>query len=127
MATIRSLDARRQSVVEELLSMRSLHPGNINEQFVKGQRGGKAVMRGPYPVLCWRVGKKVFSQRLRSEQEIREAQRDTGNFRRFKELCKQLEDMTLELGKLEREQKSAVETVKKTRKSPSNKARKSRK
>lgn len=106
--------------------MRSLHPGNINEQFVKGQRGGKAVMRGPYPVLCWRVGKKVFSQRLRSEQEIREAQRDTGNFRRFKELCKQLEDLTHELGQLEREQHTETDTVKKRRKSPSSKAKKSR-
>lgn len=126
MATVRSLDTRRQAVVDELLSMRSLHPGNINEQFVKGQRAGKVVMRGPYPVLCWRVGKKVFSQRLRSEQEIQDAQRDTENFRRFKELCKQLEDMTRELGQLEREQEAEIEAVKKRRKSPSRKAKKSR-
>jgi hypothetical protein len=106
--------------------MRSLHPGNINEQFVKGRRDGKVVTRGPYPVLCWRVGKRVYSLRLRSEQEIQEAQHDTENFRRFKELCKELEDLTLELGKLERDQHSQLETVKKTRKSPSSKAKRSR-
>ena len=126
MSTVSSLDARRQSIVDELVSMRSLHPGNINEQFVKGQRDGKVVTRGPYPVLCWRVGKKVCSLRLRSDQEIQDARQDTENFRRFKELCKELEDLTLELGQLERDQHSELETVKKKRKSPSSKAKKSR-
>ena len=115
MPTMRTLEKRRQSVVDELLAIRSLHPGNVNEQFVKGQRAGKEVIRGPYPVLCWRVGKKVFSQRLHSEQEVEVAQRDTENFRRFKKLCKCFEEITRELGQLEREQRAGIEAVKKNR------------
>lgn len=126
MPTLQSLDAQRQAIINELLAMRSLHPGNVNEQFTKGRRAGKVVTRGPYPVLCWREGKKVFSLRLRTDGEMDDARRDTDNYRRFKELCKELERLTRNLGQLEREQKTPMETVKKRPKSPSSKAKKSR-
>lgn len=120
MGKVQSLEARRHTVVEEMLALRSLHPGSVNEQFVKGRRDGKAVVRGPYPVLCWREGKKVFSQRLRTDLEVRNAHRDTKNFRRFRELCKELEELTRELGKAQRESETEMEALKKKPKSPSN-------
>ena len=124
MDTIASLQARRQSITDELLLMRSLHPGNVNEQFVKGRRAGKPVTRGPYPVLCWREGKKVFSQRLTSDEQRQQAQQDTDNYRRFKALCKKFESLTHQLGELERNETAADEALKKGLKSPLSKAKK---
>ena len=102
MANTSSLQARRREIAEERLSMRSMHPGNINDQYVRGKRRDKPVTRGRYPVLCWRQGKKVLSERLTSETELERARQDVANHRRFKELCKEFEALTQRLGELER-------------------------
>jgi hypothetical protein len=124
MTSTSSLQTRRREIAEELLALRSLRPGNINEQYVRGKCAGKPVMRGPYPVLCWRKGKKVLSERLTSEEEIEGARQDVANHKRFKELCKELEALTQRLGELERETTDVKETLKKKPKLPSRKTRK---
>jgi len=110
---IASLQTRREEVAQELLAMRSMHPGSINEQYVKGKRAGKTVTRGPYPVLCWREGKKVVSKRLTSAEELEQARQDVANYRRFRELCKELEALTRRLGELMREAGASEEALKK--------------
>lgn len=124
MTSTSSLQTRRREIAEELLALRSMRPGNINEQYVRGKCAGKPVVRGPYPVLCWREGKKVLSERLTGEEELERARRDVANHKRFKELCKELEALTERLGELERETPGAKETLKKTPKSPSRRTRK---
>lgn len=126
MASISSLHTRRQAVAQELLAIRSMRKGNINEQYVRGRRGGKAVTRGPYPVLCWREGKKVVSERLRTAQQLEQARQDIANHKRFKELCKEFEELTQRLGQLEREEAAGREALKKGLKSRSSRAGKSR-
>jgi len=125
MTHIEALQTRRREITEELLSLRALRPGNINNQYVQGTRRGKPVARGPYPVLCWREGDKVFSERLTTPAKLAQAQHDTANYRRFKALCKELEELTRRLGELERDEGAELERVKKGRKSRSSKARKS--
>ena len=118
----KEIQQRRQDISRELLRIRSLRPGNINEQYVRTSREGKPVTRGPYPVLCWREGKKVFSERLRTPEARLQAKQDIGNYKRFKELCKELETLTRQLGCLERDKTSARADLKKKFTSRSNKA-----
>ena len=126
MMSIQALQDRRVAICEELVAMRSMRPGNVNEQYVKTRRSGKVLTRGPYPVLCWREGKKVFSERLTSPEQLAQAKQDVRNHKRFKELCKELEALTRGLGELERDEGTAKERLKKGLKSPSGKAKKSR-
>ena len=123
MTSTSSLQARRREIAGELLALRSIHPGNINEQYVRGKCAGKPIMRGPYPVLCWREGKKVLSERLTSEEELERARQDVANHKRFKELCKEFEALTQRLGELERKE-TTEETLKKKSKSSSRRTRK---
>ena len=125
MHSIASLQARREEIAQELLAMHSMRRGSINEQYVKGKRAGKTVTRGPYPVLCWREGKKVVSERLSSPEQLEQARQDVANYKRFKELCKELEALTRRLGELMQETDAAAEALKKGLKSRSRKARKS--
>ncbi len=126
MRSIQAVRDRRVAIAEELLAIRSMRPGNINEQYVKTRRGGKVSLRGPYPVLCWREGKKVFSERLTSPERLEQAKRDVRAHKRFKELCKEFEALTLRLSQWERQEEAAHAQLKKRLKSPSNKAKKSR-
>lgn len=125
MCSIASVQSRRQEIAKELLAMRSMRRGNINEQYVKGKRAGKTVTRGPYPVLCWREGKKVLSERLGTDEELEQARQDVANHKRFKDLCKEFEALTQRLGELERQDAPTEEAVKKGLKSRSSKVRKS--
>ena len=125
MRSISSMQKRRADIVQELLSIRSLRPGNINEQYVRATRAGKPVTRGPYPVLCWREGKKVLSERLSTSEQLAQAQQDVANRKRFKKLCDELELLTRQMGEVERTQRAEQDAVKRRLKSPSNKTRKS--
>ena len=100
MKKIHEIEKRRQLIAEELLRIRTMRPGNINEQVVRAIKDGKAVLRGPYPVLCWREGKKVFSERLTTKQARQWAQEDIANYKHFNELCKEFEGLTRQLGTL---------------------------
>ena len=125
MDSISAVQTRRREIAEELLAMRSLRRGSINEQYVKGQRSGKTVTRGPYPVLCWREGRKVFSERLTTAEEVEHARQDVANHKRFGELCREFEVLTRRLGELERAENAAEVALKKGLKSRSSKVKKS--
>ena len=81
--------------------------------------------RGPYPVLCWREGKKVLSERLSTPEQLAQAQQDVANHKRFKNLCREFESLTRQLGEVERAQVSQQEAVRKGLKSRSKKTQKS--
>ena len=121
MPSISSVQKQRAVIAQELLAIRSLRPGNINEQYVRATRAGRPVTRGPYPVLCWREGKKVLSERLSTPEQVAQAQQDVANHKRFKNLCRELESLTRQLGKAERQEAASQEAAKKGLKSRSKK------
>jgi len=125
MDSISSMQKRREAIAQELLAIRSLRPGNINEQYVQATRAGEPVTRGPYPVLCWREGKKVLSERLSTPEQLAQAQQDVANHKRFKSLCREFESLTRQLGEVARAHVSQQEAVKKGLKSRSKKTQKS--
>ena len=120
--SIQELEARRNSILEEMRSIRSMGRGTINEQhFETRLKGRKGIVRqGPYYVLSRREGEKTVSKRLRSPGELEQARRDVAEYKRFLSLCQEFERLTARLGELERG-KEDWEQEKKRLRSPSSK------
>jgi len=121
MKTIQEIESRRNAILEEIRSIRSMKRGTINEQYFKGSLKGKkgTVQRGPYYVLSRREGAKTVSQRLISPQELQGAKQDVAAYRRFVLLCREFEQLTERLGEWERHTSELTEEKKRHR-SPSN-------
>jgi len=122
MDTVQQLESRRNAVLEEMRSIRSMRRGTVNEQYfetrLKGRKG--LVHQGPYYVLSRREGEKTVSKRLRSEGELEQAQKDIAEYKRFLGLCQEFERLTARLGELERGDQG-LEQEKKRFRSPSSK------
>lgn len=102
--------ARREQIAEELLAIRSLERGALSEQYVP--RPGAAGQRGPYYVLSrWHEGRN-HSRRVK-RSDVSRVRRDLANHERFVRLCRELEDLTCSLGRLEREQAAASDEAEK--------------
>jgi len=104
MDTVHELEARRNAVLEEMRSIRSMRRGTINEQHFKTHLKGKkrTVFQGPYYVLSRREGKKTVSTRLRAGPEVEQARKDVAEYKRFLGLCHEFERLTARLGERER-------------------------
>lgn len=126
MDRLRQIEMQRKNIMEELLALRSLRKGNVNEQWFPVVRGGKRTkeLRGPYYVHSYKVGSKTVSERLKDEAAVKLARADADNYRRFKTLCGELEELTQQLGELERQGQADEERLKKGLKSPSSRAKK---
>jgi len=125
MDTVQGLEDRRDRILREIRSIRSMRRGTINEQYFKTHlKGREGIMhQGPYYVLSRREGQKTVSNRLRSEAELEQARRDVAEYKRFLGLCQEFERLTARLGELERSD-LGVEQEKKRFKSPSSKTEK---
>ena len=123
--SLQELEARRNAILEEMRSIRSMRRGTINEQHFKIRLKGKkgVILQGPYYVLSRREGEKTASQRLRSPAELEQAQKDVGQYKRFMGLCQEFERLTARLGELERSELEGAQE-KKRLKLPSNKIEK---
>ena len=122
MDTVQQLEARRNAILEEMRSIRSMRRGTINEQYFKTRLKGKKgiVHQGPYYVLSRREGDKTVSKRLRSVAELQQTQKDVVEYKRFLGLCQEFERLTSRLGELERGEQG-LEQEKKRFRSPSSK------
>jgi len=122
MDTVQQLESRRNAILEEMRSIRSMRRGTVNEQYFKTRlKGRKGIVRqGPYYVLSRREGQKTASKRLRSVGELEQAQKDVAEYKRFLGLCQEFERLTARLGELERADQG-LEQEKKRFRSPSSK------
>ncbi len=122
MDTVQQLEGRRNAILEEMRSIRSMRRGTINEQYFKTHLKGRKGMvhQGPYYVLSKREGEKTVSSRLRSAAELEQAQKDIAEYKRFLSLCQEFERLTSRLGELERGEQG-LEQEKKRFRSPSSK------
>lgn len=114
MHSIQEIEARRSAILQEMLSIRTVRRGTLNEQYFKvAVRGGKGVaLRGPYFVLSRREGDKTVSRRVRAE-ELEQVREGLAAHKQLKELCREFEELTERLGALTQ---NAGEDKKKARK-----------
>jgi hypothetical protein len=121
MNTVQELEARRNAILEEMRSIRSMRRGTITEQYFKTRLKGRKRMvhQGPYYVLSKWEGQKTVSKRLRSA-ELEQAQKDVTEYKRFLGLCQEFERLTARLGELE-SGVQGIEQEKKRFRSPSSK------
>lgn len=118
MPKIEAVLARREAITKEMLAIRSMRRGTINEQYLKVGRVGEKepALRGPYYVFSRRVGDKTVSERLSTGVELETAREEIGAHKRFAALCKEFAELTEQLTELER---GAVATVEKKRRKSS--------
>jgi Family of unknown function (DUF6788) len=104
MQTVPEIEGRRDEVLQQMRSIRSMKRGTINEQYLKvPQKGAKPALRGPYYVLSRREGNKTVSERLTTPTQLEQAKMDVAAHRKFVELCKEFEVLTERLGMLQRQ------------------------
>jgi hypothetical protein len=122
MDTAQQLEARRNGILEEMRSIRSMRRGTINEQYFRTRLKGtkEMVHQGPYYVFSRREQEKTVSRRIRSRAELEQARKDVAEHKRFLGLCQEFERLTARLGELERGEQG-MEQEKKRFRSPSNK------
>ncbi|MDP2969833.1 MAG: hypothetical protein Q8P64_11605 [Deltaproteobacteria bacterium] len=125
MNTVQELEARRNAIIEQMRSIRSMRRGTINGQHFKTRLKGRkgVVLQGPYYVLSRREGEKTVSKRLTSPIELERARKDVAEYKKFLGLCQEFERLTARLGELERAEQG-LEQEKKEFRSLSNKMRK---
>jgi len=122
MNTIREIEDRRAQILSQMQALRSMCKGTLAKQMLKVKHKGKdqPVLRGPYYVLVQKAGGKTQSKRLTTPEQIRRAEQDVANHKRFVELCTEFARLTQQLGEAERQQGLEQEALKKGLKSPSN-------
>jgi hypothetical protein len=123
-----ALQARRETLLEQMRSTRSMKRGTLSIRPEKVHRKGRKepVLLGPYPLFVRREGKRTVGRRLGSPQEVAQVREDIAAYDRFMALCKEFAEVTEALGDLERAEAASDEAVKKGRWSRSNRVRKSR-
>lgn len=103
MNTIQALEDQRNQILEKMKNIRSLKRGSITEQFLKvAKKGQQATRCGPYYVLSRRIEGKTSSKRLKPGHELEQARQDIQRHQEFVQLCRQFEQLTEQLGELER-------------------------
>ncbi|MFO8057796.1 MAG: DUF6788 family protein [bacterium] len=120
------IEKRRSEILKEMEGIRSMRRGRVDEQYLKVPHKGKKepVFRGPYYVFSrHEKGEGTKSYRLTTQEDVDNARRDVAAHKRFQELCREYEELTEELGRLERESDERS-PEKKTRKSGSRRTRK---
>jgi hypothetical protein len=125
MNEVKQIEDRRNALLEEMRSIRSMRRGTINEQYFKTySKGNKEMKRqGPYYVLSRREGGKTVSRRMNSPAELEQARREVEEYKKFLLLCREFEQLTTRMGELGRDNRE-MEREKKRPKSPLNKTRK---
>jgi len=124
---IRTVEARRDAVLEAMRGIRALRPGTVTEQFLpvrhRGQR--EPVRRGPYYLWQYYEQGRPVRQRLTSPEAVAQARAEVEAHRRFQALCQEFEELTRLLGQLERESQTGdvAQAVKKKPKRPSSRTR----
>jgi hypothetical protein len=103
MDTVQQVEQRRRAVLEQMGAIRSMRRGTVNEQYLKVPHKGRAAptLCGPYYVLTRKQAGRTVSRRVPGGQ-VEQARADVAAYRRFVDLCQQFEQLTEQLGPLER-------------------------
>jgi hypothetical protein len=104
MKTIREIEKRREAILGQMREIRSMERGTINQHFVPVEKKGREgpERKGPYYVISRREGGRTKGYHLGTAEELARARRDVEAHLRFRDLCREYEELTEGLGRLER-------------------------
>jgi hypothetical protein len=126
MISVQEIEAARESVLQRMREIRSMERGSITKQFINVLQKGKKepAVRGPYYSITRRESNQTVGYRLKTDEELERARKDVEAHKRFQALCREFEQLTERLGRLEREMDEAEEGKKKGLKRRSRRTRK---
>lgn len=103
MDTVQGLERRRNEVLQQMLAIRSMRRGTVNEQYLHVPHKGQSdpARCGPYYVFSRKEGGRTVSQRLPAAQ-VQQARDDVAAHRHFVEFCQEFERLTEQLAQVER-------------------------
>lgn len=116
MSTIHEIETRRDAILGEMRSIRSMRRGTINEQYLKVRHKGKkgSVKRGPYYLFSRREEDRTVGYRLTTEDEIQQAKKDVAAHKQFIQLCREFASLTEQMGELQRQPEGAEKKLPKS-------------
>ncbi len=119
MKEIKRVEARRETILQEMRGLRGMRRGSVMEQHLKVKVKGKdePELRGPYWLYTRKVNGKSVGERL-SESEAVRFREEVESFHRFQALCREYAELSERLGELEEgseEKKRRRSRLRKTR------------
>ena len=103
MDAVQQLERQRAAVVEQMLGIRAMQRGTVNQQYLKVPHKGRAepARCGPYYVFSRKQAGRTVSRRVPPGQ-VEQVRADVAAYRRFAALCQEFERLTEQLGQWER-------------------------
>jgi len=91
--TYSALQQQRSSLLDQMAALDRMERGRLSEQFLKGQKDGQPVLRGPYYVLQRRWGEQVLKQRVPRDR-VPLVQADIHRHEQFQQLADRYAEIT---------------------------------
>lgn len=91
-----SLQQQRSVLLDQMAALDRMEQGRLSEQFLKGEKDGQPVTRGPYYVLQRRLGRKILKERVPRDR-LPAVQADIKGHEEFQQLARRYVQITEEM------------------------------
>jgi hypothetical protein len=91
--TYSSWQQQRSSLLDQMAALDRMERGRLSEQFLKGQKDGQPVLRGPYYVLQRRWGEQILKERVPRDR-LPLVQADIQRHEQFQKLADRYAEVT---------------------------------
>jgi hypothetical protein len=95
-----SLQQQRSVLLDQMAALDRMEQGRLSEQFLKGEKDGQPVTRGPYYVLQRRLGRKILKERVPRDR-LPVVQADIKGHEEFQQLAGRYVQITEEMTRLQ--------------------------
>lgn len=103
MEALAKVERRREEILREMRALRAMRKGSVMEQYLPVKQRGKPapVLRGPYWLYTRKEKGRTVGRRL-GREEAERVRAEVEAAHRFRDLCREYEELTERLGELER-------------------------
>ena len=97
--TYSALQQQRSRLLDQMAALDRMERGRLSEQFLKGQKDGQPVLRGPYYVLQRRWGEHILKERVPRDR-VALVQSDIHRHEQFQQLADRYAEVTEQMTRL---------------------------
>jgi len=94
------LQQQRSVLLDQMAALERMERGRLSEQFLKGEKEGQPVTRGPYYVLQRRLGQQILKERVPLDR-LPTVQADIQHHQEFQKLADRYAEITEEMTHLQ--------------------------